>query len=129
MLRSHSQAARNEVLHYVKDPKIIKETYTALAVLGSIDNILDLTKTNNIRKLSDELGVLNDPYDIFGQLVTASTGGTYFTDGFGAYAYERGYSGIMFFSARNIEKSQRSDLQSEEYYHEDDALTFKDYTA
>lgn len=99
-----------------------------MAINGSIDNILDLTKIPNIRSLSKELRLLNDPYDVLGQLVTASTGGTYFTDGLGAYAYERGYSGVMFFSARNIDEVHRADLQSEGYYHEDDAQTFKEYT-
>jgi len=120
--------ARSEILHYVDDKTALEKDYKLLVVHGEINDVLDLTSVDNIRALAGELGVLNDPYDILVQLITASTGGTYFTDAFGAYAYERGYAGIMFFSARNISERQRSDLQSE-YYHEDDALIFKSFTA
>src|SRR5262249_54858007 len=112
------QEARSEILHYVKDEKELNE-YALLRIEGEVNNVLDLTSVTNLRRLTRELGILNNPFDVMGQLVTAATGGSYFTDGLGAYAYERGYSGILFFSARNIEELQRKDLQSEGYYHED----------
>lgn len=120
-----AQGARSEILHYVKHEKELNE-YVLLRIEGEVNNVLDLTSVENLYRLKDELGILNNPYDLLGQLVTAATGGNYFTDGLGAYAYDRGYSGILFFSARNIEEYERSHLQSEGYYHEDDELTFKD---
>jgi hypothetical protein len=119
--------ARREFAHYLQG-SIDQGRYQLLSVEGCIKDVMDLTQIETIRWLREELKILNDEYDLMGQLVTASTGGTYFTDLFGSYAYERDYGGILFFSARNIEDSDREDLQSETYYTEHDALTFKSYT-
>jgi hypothetical protein len=102
-------AAHRELSHYAAT--IDTSQYDVLAVKAEIDNILDLTSWEHMSTISTEIGISEmDRRLVPGMLVCEESGGNWLTDAFGLYAHRNGYSGIVFYSARALDPTDRGIL-------------------
>ncbi|MFT3824384.1 MAG: hypothetical protein QM731_10710 [Chitinophagaceae bacterium] len=114
--------AKQEILHYLKD--IPLEDHATLEIQGTIDNVLDLTKIENIRKVATALYIQANVWDLLEKLTETTTGGGEIPALYGYYAHRNGYNGILFFSARAMDKLHSGAIRESQYW--DDVM--EEYT-
>jgi len=112
-----AQSALLEISHYASVDAIASD-YELLCVEGELDNILDFTSISHLEYACKAMNISVRRADLVSAVVNPASRGSDLTDRLGYFAERRGYSGVVFFSARAIDEADRGDIDNDRYYDE-----------
>jgi len=106
------ETARREILAHLPNEQALDD-YDLLTVEGEIDDILDLTHWDNVRRLAEAANDDSHVQDLLEELINTWEAATWTATAMGYYAGEFGYNGLVYYSARAISPENRSRMLNE----------------